>query len=108
MSQSRQYPRDLIGYGKHPPHADWPENARIAVQFVLNYEEGGESNILHGDPGSEQFLSEIPVVPPPRREDAQTLLDAVLRLTQGPPPGEQAVLEDRLARKVSALLSPRR
>jgi len=53
------YPRDLIGYGANPPHADWPDNARIAVQFVLNYEEGGESNVLHGDAGSEQFLSEI-------------------------------------------------
>jgi allantoinase len=59
MPDSNSYPRDLIGYAKNPPHADWPENARIAVQFVLNYEEGGESNILHGDPGSEQFLSEI-------------------------------------------------
>ncbi len=53
------YPRDLIGYGRHPPHADWPGNARIAVQFVLNYEEGGENSVLHGDAGSEQFLSEI-------------------------------------------------
>ncbi len=53
------YPRDLIGYGANPPHANWPDNARIALQFVLNYEEGGESNILHGDSGSEQFLSEI-------------------------------------------------
>jgi len=53
------YPRDLIGYGQNPPKADWPDNARIAVQFVLNYEEGGESNVLHGDAGSEQFLSEI-------------------------------------------------
>ncbi len=53
------YPRDMIGYGRNPPKADWPDNARIALQFVLNYEEGGESNILHGDPGSEQFLSEI-------------------------------------------------
>jgi putative urate catabolism protein len=53
------YPRDMIGYGKHPPHADWPGNARIAVQFVLNYEEGGESSVLHGDHASEQFLSEI-------------------------------------------------
>jgi len=55
----KDYPRDLIGYGARPPHADWPDNARIAVQFVLNYEEGGESNVLHGDAGSEQFLSEI-------------------------------------------------
>lgn len=53
------YPRDLIGYGRHPPFADWPGRARIAVQFVLNYEEGGENNVLHGDAGSEQFLSEI-------------------------------------------------
>jgi putative urate catabolism protein len=53
------YPRDLIGYGRNPPHAQWPGNARIAVQFVLNYEEGGENSVLHGDPGSEQFLSEM-------------------------------------------------
>lgn len=53
------YPRDLIGYGKTPPHAAWPNGAKIAVQFVLNYEEGSESNVLHGDAGSEQFLSEI-------------------------------------------------
>ena len=53
------YPRDLIGYGATPPHADWPDNAKIAVQFVLNYEEGAENNVLHGDSGSEQFLSEI-------------------------------------------------
>ncbi len=59
MSDNKDYPRDLIGYGRRPPHADWPGGARIAVQFVMNYEEGGESNILHGDAGSEQFLSEI-------------------------------------------------
>ena len=53
------YPRDLIGYGGKPPQANWPGNARIAVQFVLNYEEGGENCVLHGDKGSEQFLSEI-------------------------------------------------
>ena len=56
---SGDYPRDLIGYGGKPPHANWPNKARIAVQFVLNYEEGGENCVLHGDPGSEQFLSEI-------------------------------------------------
>ena len=54
-----QYPRDLIGYGRNPPDAQWPGGAKIAVQFVLNYEEGGESSILHGDPASEAFLSEI-------------------------------------------------
>ncbi len=53
------YPRDLIGYGPTPPAADWPGGARVAVQFVLNYEEGGEASILHGDPASEAFLSEI-------------------------------------------------
>lgn len=58
-SQANSYPRDLIGYGRTPPHAQWPERARIAVQFVLNYEEGGENSVLHGDAGSEQFLSEM-------------------------------------------------
>lgn len=53
------YPRDLVGHGRNPPHAQWPGGARIAVQFVLNYEEGGENSVLHGDPGSEQFLSEM-------------------------------------------------
>jgi putative urate catabolism protein len=53
------YPRDLVGYGQHPPHAQWPDNAKIAVQFVINYEEGGENCILHGDAASEAFLSEI-------------------------------------------------
>jgi allantoinase len=53
------YPRDLIGYGRSPPHAKWPNGARVAVQFVLNYEEGGENCVLHGDKASEQFLSEI-------------------------------------------------
>ena len=54
-----EYPRDLVGYSRTPPHARWPNGARIAVQFVLNYEEGGENNVLHGDPASETFLSEI-------------------------------------------------
>jgi allantoinase len=53
------YPRDLVGYGRTPPHPRWPGDARVAVQFVLNYEEGGENCVLHGDAGSEQFLSEI-------------------------------------------------
>ena len=53
------YPRDLAGYGRSPPHPQWPGNARVAVQFVLNYEEGGENAVLHGDAGSEQFLSEM-------------------------------------------------
>ncbi|HMT65062.1 MAG TPA: allantoinase PuuE, partial [Ottowia sp.] len=53
------YPRDLAGYGRDVPHARWPGGARIAVQFVLNYEEGGENCVLHGDAASEQFLSEM-------------------------------------------------
>ena len=53
------YPRDLVGYGRVVPPADWPGGARVAVQFVLNYEEGGENSVLHGDAASEQFLSEI-------------------------------------------------
>ncbi|MFL5203783.1 MAG: allantoinase PuuE [Microvirga sp.] len=53
------YPRDLVGYGRTPPHPHWPDEARVCVQFVINYEEGGENNILHGDAGSEAFLSEI-------------------------------------------------
>jgi putative urate catabolism protein len=53
------YPRDLIGYGRNPPDPRWPDRARIAVQFVLNYEEGGERSILHGDATSEAFLSDV-------------------------------------------------
>ncbi|MFZ3290325.1 MAG: allantoinase PuuE [Telluria sp.] len=59
MTTYDNYPRDLIGYGRTPPHPQWPGQARIALQFVLNYEEGGENNVLHGDPASETFLSEI-------------------------------------------------
>jgi putative urate catabolism protein len=58
MSRSG-YPRDLVGYGRDPPHPRWPNGARIAVQFVLNYEEGAENSVLDGDAGSEVFLSEI-------------------------------------------------
>ena len=54
-----RYPRDLRGHGRRPPHPHWPGGARVAVQFVLNYEEGGENSVLHGDAGSEQFLSEM-------------------------------------------------
>ncbi|PCJ90478.1 MAG: polysaccharide deacetylase [Hyphomicrobiales bacterium] len=54
-----RYCRDMLGYGSTPPNAQWPNKARIAIQFVINYEEGGENNILHGDAASEAFLSEI-------------------------------------------------
>jgi len=56
---AKQYDRDLIGYGQTPPKITWPDNARIALQFVINYEEGGENCILHGDKTSEAFLSEV-------------------------------------------------
>lgn len=54
-----EYPRDLCGYGQQPPAADWPGGARTAVQFVINYEEGAENCVLHGDSAAEAFLSEI-------------------------------------------------
>ena len=57
--EAPRYPRDLRGHGRHPPDPRWPDGARVAVQVVLNYEEGGENSILHGDPASEAFLSEI-------------------------------------------------
>ena len=57
--ESSGYPRDLVGYGRNPPDPRWPGEARIAVQFVINYEEGGENSVLHGDVASEAFLSEI-------------------------------------------------
>ena len=59
MTSSPDYPRDLIGLSRNPPHARWPGGARIALQFVLNYEEGAENCVLHGDPTSETFLSEL-------------------------------------------------
>ena len=57
--QTPRYPRDLNGHGAHPPQAQWPGQARVALQFVLNFEEGSENSVLHGDAGSEQFLSEM-------------------------------------------------
>src|SRR6202162_2523459 len=59
MTQYKNYPRDMIGHGPVPPHAQWPDGARVALQFVLNYEEGAENSVLHGDKASETFLSEI-------------------------------------------------
>jgi putative urate catabolism protein len=55
----QSYPRDLLGYGRNPPDPRWPDGARIALQFVVNYEEGGENNIIHGDAASEAFLSDV-------------------------------------------------
>ncbi|NKB61491.1 MAG: allantoinase PuuE [Gammaproteobacteria bacterium] len=59
MKKPIKYPRDMVGYADQPPQPKWPNSARVAVQFVINYEEGGENNVLHGNPGSEAFLSEI-------------------------------------------------
>jgi OHCU decarboxylase len=62
--EMQRYPRNMIGYGANPPDAAWPGGAKIAVSLVLNYEEGGENNILHGDAASEAFLSDIPGAAP--------------------------------------------
>ena len=59
MAPQDVYPRDLVGYGRSVPAANWPHGARLALQFVVNYEEGSENSVLHGDPASEAFLSEI-------------------------------------------------
>ena len=56
---TKVYSRDLRGYGENPPNPNWPGGARLALQIVLNYEEGGENCVLHGDSASEAFLSEI-------------------------------------------------
>ena len=54
-----RYPRNMLGYGRTPPDPNWPGGAYVAVQIVLNYEEGGENNVLHGDAASEAFLSDV-------------------------------------------------
>jgi allantoinase len=59
MDSATPYPRDMIGYGRNPPHARWPNEARVALQVVVNYEEGGERSILHGDDESECYLQEV-------------------------------------------------
>ncbi|REL32331.1 allantoinase PuuE [Thalassotalea euphylliae] len=69
------YPRDLIGYGSKPIHANWPNKARIAVQVVMNYEEGGENSVLHGDPAAETFLSEI--INAPHVEDRHMSMESI-------------------------------
>lgn len=65
----------MIGYGANPPHANWPNNARIAVQFVMNYEEGAENSVLHGDPAAETFLSEI--INAPHVEDRHISMESI-------------------------------
>lgn len=72
-SEQTPYPRDLVGYGANPPDAKWPNGARMAVQFVLNYEEGGENSILHGDKASEAYLTEIVGLTPLQGERSLTV-----------------------------------
>src|SRR5476649_602430 len=74
-SPTTPYPRDLVGYGPKPPNAHWPGGARVALQFVLNYEEGGENSVLHGDAGSEQFLSEM--ASPPSYADRHLSMESI-------------------------------
>lgn len=62
---SEPYPRDLVGYGERPPDPQWPGGARVAVSFVLNYEEGAENTPLNGDVAAESFINEVPTVPEP-------------------------------------------
>lgn len=71
------YPRDIEGYGPHPPRVEWPGSARVAVQFVINYEEGGERCVLHGDTHSETFLSDITSAPayPDRHMSVESLYE---------------------------------
>lgn len=75
MDSKTHYPRDMIGYGQTKPKVTWPGNARIAVQFVMNYEEGGENCVLHGDPAAETFLSEI--VSAPHVEDRHMSMESI-------------------------------
>lgn len=63
MVHSSDYPRDLIGYGARPLDPEWPGGAKLAIQIVVNYEEGGENSVLHGDPASESILTEDPSIP---------------------------------------------
>ncbi|KQR98840.1 allantoinase [Williamsia sp. Leaf354] len=75
--RSENLPRDLVGYGEHRPHPHWPDDAAIAVQFVLNYEEGSENSVLDGDPASETFLSEMaaPAAYPDRHMSMESLYE---------------------------------
>lgn len=74
-ASNENYPRDMVGYGVKPPHAQWPNKARIAVQVVMNYEEGGENCVLHGDSSAETFLSEI--VSAPQVEDRHMSMESI-------------------------------
>jgi putative urate catabolism protein len=77
MASTARYPRDMTGYGASPPHARWPGGARLALQIVLNYEEGAEASVLHGDPAAETFLSDIAGAPafPARHMSMESLYE---------------------------------
>ena len=64
LAADTDYPRDFLGYGATPPDPRWPGGAKLALSFVLNYEEGAENTVLNGDAGSEQYLHEVPGGPP--------------------------------------------
>src|SRR5436309_14724236 len=76
------YPRDLVGYGKTPPDPKWPGGARLALQIGMNYEEGGERSILHGDGEAEAFLQEVvgmPVLKRVRTLQVESMYDSGTR-----------------------------
>ncbi len=82
-----RYTRDMRGYGATPPHANWPNKAKIAVQFVINYEEGGENCLLHGDTASEAFLSEIVGAAHSGKGNAIGIWKAFMSMAHGPDSG---------------------
>ena len=82
-----RYPRDLSGYGANPPRADWPNGAKIAVQFVINYEEGGENCLLHGDAASEAFSVGSRWRSPPGPASATGIWRAFMNMVPAPVSG---------------------
>ncbi len=63
MTDDASFERDFVGYGEHPPHAQWPDDARLAINFVLNYEEGAELSFPDGDGVTERLLTEVRAAP---------------------------------------------
>ena len=72
LAADTEHPRDFLGYGANPPNSRWPGGARLALSFVLNYEEGSENTVLNGDAGSEQYLHEVPGGPSRPERDLST------------------------------------
>jgi allantoinase len=100
MDPSDPYPRDLIGYGANPPHARWPQGARIAVSIVLNYEEGGESCVLHGDTHSESVLTDVGGEPLPNARN----LNVESNFEYGSRVGFSAIIRILQQRRVDATI----